>query len=178
MRVHLDDNFFDLFGLPQTYDIDPGRLAQHYRELQRGTHPDKFMQASASERHQAVRLTAHLNEAFQTLKDPIKRGRYLLQLRGVETNEETDTVMDADFLMEQITLREALEQARMAPNRAEHLEKLSVQLATQQREKETQLRRALADSTPSSLTTARQRVREMQFIAKLADEVRVLDDED
>lgn len=177
MQVQLSTNFFELFGLPQRYDVDASQLSTRYRDLQRVTHPDKFAQAAERERRESAQLSAHLNEAFQTLKDPIKRARYLLALRGVQTNEETDTVMDGTFLLQQMELREELEHARGATDRIARLEQLAVTLDKQRRDKQAQLQRALDDSTAASLEKARALVREMQFIAKLADEVNSLRDE-
>ena len=68
-----------------TFDIDTAELAVRYRELQRRVHPDKFANASDQERRLSLQMTAQVNEAFQTLKDPVRRGRYLLSLRGVES---------------------------------------------------------------------------------------------
>ncbi len=71
-----------------------------------------------------MQLTAQVNAAFQTLKDPVARARYLLGMQGVETSEDTDTAMDTNFLMEQMELRESLAEAREATDRHVRLETL------------------------------------------------------
>lgn len=102
-------NYFELFKLAVQFEIDLNALNERYRELQKTWHPDNFVQASEAERAAAMQQTTLLNEALQTLKNPISRGRYLLELQGVVWNDVTDTTMDASFLMEQIELREQLE---------------------------------------------------------------------
>jgi molecular chaperone HscB len=107
----LSSNFFVLFGLPVSFDIDAEALAQRYREMQPAVHPDKFANASDTERRLSVQMAARINEAFRTLKDPLARGRYLLALQGVEV-DDTDTAFDSDFLMQQMVLREQLGEVR------------------------------------------------------------------
>jgi molecular chaperone HscB len=99
---------FDLFELPVSFDIDVGRLDARYRELQRSLHPDRFVSAGDRERLQSVQQATQVNEAYRTLKDPLLRGRYLLQLGGYTFDDEHHTTSDIDFLMEQMELRESL----------------------------------------------------------------------
>ena len=118
-------NHFELFGLPVTFDIDTAELAVRYRELQRRVHPDKFANASDQDRRLSLQMTALVNEGFHTLKDPVRRGRYLLSLRGVDLDDEIDTTMDPVFLMEQMELREELEEVRQADNPHKQLAELA-----------------------------------------------------
>lgn len=99
---------FDLFELPVSFDVDPGRLDTRYRELQRSLHPDRFVNAGDRERLQSVQQATQVNEAYRTLKDPLLRGRYLLQLGGYVFDDEHHTNSDVEFLMEQMELRESL----------------------------------------------------------------------
>jgi molecular chaperone HscB len=99
---------FELFELPVSFDIDLSDLSQRYRELQRAVHPDKFANASDHERRLSVEKAAAINDAFQTLKSPQKRARYMLELQSVSFDDEKDTALDPAFLMEQIELRESL----------------------------------------------------------------------
>ena len=82
--VDLSSSYFVLFGLPVSFDVDRKTLAERYRELQRTVHPDRFANAADSERRLSVQMAARVNEGFQTLKDPLARGRYMLELQGVE----------------------------------------------------------------------------------------------
>lgn len=176
MHAGLQQNYFELFGLPVVYDIDTAALSARYRELQRNIHPDKFTQASDAERRLAMQLTARANEALQTLKDPVRRGRYLLQLRGVNTDEETDTAMNAEFLMAQMALRERLAQARTARDAADVLA-LEHELADELGAKSRALAAHLAENTAQASARARALVREMQFLQKALAEIQALEEE-
>ena len=105
-------NYFTLFDMPVTFDIDLPELTQRYLKLQKAIHPDKFSNAAEQERVFSVQQTALLNDAYDTLKKPLLRARYLLELNGVCLNDEKNTIMDSDFLMQQMELREAIEKAK------------------------------------------------------------------
>ena len=168
MQADLARNYFELFGLPVAFAIDGNDLAGRYRTLQRNFHPDKFAHASDQERRLSVQLSARLNEALQTLKDPVKRGRYLLQLKNIATDEETDTVMTPAFLMQQMELREQLADACDAAT----LERIRAQIDRQFNEKLTQLATCLQSAAAADWLEARGLVRELQFLQKLKQEVR------
>ena len=102
-------NYFELFGLPVSFEIDRTSLTERYRDLQRTVHPDKFANATDRERRLSVQQAALINEAFETLKSPLGRARYLLELNGLAVNDESNTIMDPVFLMQQMELRETLE---------------------------------------------------------------------
>jgi len=99
---------FELFELPVAFDVDLSDLSKRYRELQRVVHPDKFVNASDRERLLSVEKAAAINEAYQVLRYPQRRARYMLELQSVSFDDEKDTALDPAFLMEQIELREAL----------------------------------------------------------------------
>lgn len=105
-------NHFELFGLPVGYIVDAEQLAVRYRELQRLVHPDRFANATEQERRLSMQGSVHINEALQTLKDPIRRARYLLSLNGIDMDGQQETTRDTVFLMEQMALREELEAVR------------------------------------------------------------------
>ncbi|MCC4799901.1 co-chaperone HscB [Enterovibrio norvegicus] len=102
-------NHFELFGLSSQFDLDGSSLSSQFRELQRRFHPDKFATASEQERLLAVQKAAQINDAYQTLSDPVRRAEYLLALNGLELRDETQTMQDPEFLMQQMEMREALE---------------------------------------------------------------------
>ena len=110
----LQRNYFELLGVPTQFEIDLALLDQHYRQLQSEVHPDRFVTASANERMQSMQVATQANEAYQTLKNSTARARYLLQLKGIETLEESNTAMPADFLMLQMEWREAIDDATSA----------------------------------------------------------------
>lgn len=170
-------NHFELFGLPAAFDLDANDLASRYRELQRRVHPDKFANASDQERRLSVQMTAQVNEAFQTLKDPVRRGRYLLSLRGIDIDDETDTSMDPAFLMEQMEWRENLEEIRLADNPNKQLVELASRIGQRMQDKIGHFRRAFEKDTPEETSKARNIVREMQFLEKMQQEIDNLEEE-
>ena len=170
-------NHFELFGLPAAFDIDADDLASRYRELQRRIHPDKFANASDQERRLSLQMTALVNEAFQTLKDPVRRGRYLLSLRGVDVGEETDTAMDPAFLMEQMEWRENLEEIRQADNPRKQLVELANRIEQSMQDKIGQFRQAVGKDSLEEIGKARSIVREMQFLEKMQQEIDSLEEE-
>jgi len=109
MTVNLNQNHFELFGLPARFGIDAAALEARYHELQREVHPDRFAAAPEAERRVSMQLATRVNEAYQTLKSPLRRAVYILQLRGVDPKFETNTAMPAEFLMEQMSWRERIE---------------------------------------------------------------------
>ena len=77
-------------------------------------HPDRFANAGDAERRASMQWTTRVNEAYRTLRSPVQRARYLLELNGVDVAFETSTAMPEDFLLQQLELREKLEEARDA----------------------------------------------------------------
>lgn len=161
-------NYFQLFGLPVRFDIDPEDLARRHRELIRVWHPDRFAQGSSQERRLALETSADLNDGVKVLRDPVDRARYLLKLHGVSTDEETDTVMDPEFLQEQMTWRERSEESNGDPAR---IDRLVAEVAAVRRRKEEALSHALAEEGGADFSGARQLVRELQFLRRFADEL-------
>ena len=76
---------FQLFGLKPSFKLDAARLEEAYRALQAEVHPDKSAHLADSEQRLAMQRSTIVNEAYQTLKSPIRRARYLLALNGVDT---------------------------------------------------------------------------------------------
>ncbi len=107
-------NYFELFGIEPTFDIDTQTLQATQRRLQASCHPDRFANASGREKRLSVQTAAWVNQAFDTLRDPVRRSRYLLELAGATLPDEAATTSDSAFLMEQLELREALERCRGA----------------------------------------------------------------
>ena len=102
---------FALFQLPQQFAIDLISLEQSWKALQRHAHPDMHAQADASAQRLSMQWSVRINEAYQRLKNPVKRAAYLCELLGVPIAAETNTVMPTEFLVQQITWREALDSA-------------------------------------------------------------------
>ena len=111
----LSQNHFQLFGLPVSFALDTEMLAERYRILRQTVHPDLFATAGDREKRLALQASTLVNEAYQTLRDPLARASYLLLVRGASLGDDQQTTQDMAFLMEQMELREALAAARQAP---------------------------------------------------------------
>ncbi|HEX7728952.1 MAG TPA: Fe-S protein assembly co-chaperone HscB [Terracidiphilus sp.] len=114
-------NYFSVFGLVPRLDLDLGELEHQFHKLSRKLHPDRFARASAAEKDWSLADTAFLNDAYRTLRDPIKRTEYLLKLSGAEIGEEHSgknridpSRVPADLLEEVFDLNMQLEEMRAA----------------------------------------------------------------
>jgi molecular chaperone HscB len=172
----LSTNFFALFGLPVSFHVDIDALVTRYREMQRSVHPDRFASAAEAERRMSVQMAARLNEGLHTLKDPLARGRYLLQLRGVDLND-SDTRLDHEFLMEQMELREHLDGIRERANPEASLASLSRDIQARIAELTAEMGAALDSADANSQQVARDRMRKLQFFRRLEEEAAQLDEE-
>ncbi|ATF10240.1 co-chaperone HscB [Candidatus Enterovibrio altilux] len=101
-------NYFELFGLLCHFKLDTGSLALKFRELQRRFHPDRFTTASEQDRLLAVQKASFINEAYQTLHDPVRRAEYMLSLNELDLYNEQQTMQESTFLMQQMKLRAEL----------------------------------------------------------------------
>ena len=102
-------NYYQLFDLPEQFAVDERLLGEHFRQLQQQLHPDRYASASDHEQRIAVQYSALVNQAYTTLRQPLLRALYLLELRGMTQEEVTAQKMAGGFLMEQLELREKLE---------------------------------------------------------------------
>ena len=102
-------NYFELFDLETSFFVDDKALKKAYQEQVTRFHPDNFATKSQAEQLQALQITSLVNSADTTLKTPLNRASYLLNLEDVNPFDEKDTNMDTNFLVSQIELRERLE---------------------------------------------------------------------
>lgn len=109
--LQLQSDDFELFGLPRQFAQDRGAIDARWKDLQREAHPDKFAAQGPAAQRLAMQWSVRINEAYQRLKDPMRRAAYLCELNGVSVNAEDNTAMPAEFLMQQMAWREALEEA-------------------------------------------------------------------
>lgn len=163
---------FALFELQPAFDLDVEALAVRYRELARKVHPDRFADAGEQEQRRAVEASANLNEAYQTLRTPSRRARYLLALQGQEMPLEA-TVHDPEFLMQQMQWREELEELQDEADLA-GVTRFKSRLKTAQQALNDAFSAAWQD--PSRREEAERLVRRMQFLDKLSQEVRLLEE--
>lgn len=161
---------FELFGLPPSFGIDRQRLDERYRDLQRAVHPDRYVNASDAERRLSAQQAMRINEGYQTLKDPLRRGRYLLELAGIDHNDEHRTTRDARFLMEQMELREALSEVRAAPDKLAALGEIQQRIHAELTNLTGEVARLLDHGGAGKLAAAGELLMKMQFYRRLQDE--------
>jgi molecular chaperone HscB len=168
MNPDFSKNHFALFGFAVTFAIDTAALDRAYRDVQREVHPDRFANASDAEKRLAAQWATAANVAYKTLKNPLARGRYILTLHGIDTEEESNTAMPVDFLMQQMEWREAVVNARQARD-----EVTLDELTRTWRASEKTLVAQLADELSSDATrmNARETVRKLRFLEKLGEEI-------
>ena len=105
-------NYFELFDLNKSFNVDENALLSAYQEQISRFHPDKFSAGSDSEQLQALQNTALINSAYAALKSPLNRAEYILNMEGINPFDAKDTAMDSKFLLSQIELREEMEAIR------------------------------------------------------------------
>ncbi|CAM2162757.1 Co-chaperone protein HscB homolog [Burkholderia orbicola] len=165
--VSLKDSHFDLFHLPAQFALDEAALDAAYRTVQTQVHPDRFAAAGDAQKRIAMQWATRANEAYRTLRDPLKRASYLLSLRGVDIGAENNTAMEPAFLMQQMEWREGIEDAAAARN----VDALDALLAELRDEKRVRVERlgTLLDSGADQ--AAAEAVRQLMFIERVASEV-------
>lgn len=166
-------NYFELFDLPVQFAIDRQALDNAYKKIQKLVHPDRFATATEAEKRAAMQWAAMANDAYQTLRNPVKRGAYLCELNGFDIKKENHSPMEPEFLMQQMQWRESLQEAGESRNRTA-LEKL----ATQQRhqyERQIHIVQTLLDA--NQFEKAANEIRKMMFFEKSGEEIRHLFDE-
>jgi molecular chaperone HscB len=166
-------NHFELFGLPTQFTVDGSLLASQFRELQRRFHPDNFATASERDKLMAVQQAANINDAYQVLKNPISRAEYLLAQHDHDIRSEQKTLQDPLFLMEQMELREELEEIGSHQNPEEQL----MDFESKVKKMHQQQLQLVADQIDNkNWITAADSVRKLKFIAKLLVEIERLEE--
>ncbi|MEC7308122.1 co-chaperone HscB [Vibrio gigantis] len=166
-------NHFELFGLPLQFQLDGSLLSSKFRDLQRQFHPDKFATASERDRLLAVQKAAQINDAYQVLKNPISRAEYLLVQHGEDIRGEQQTMQDPMFLMEQMELREELEEIADSSEPEDALFAFEGKVSKMYKQQLSAIQQEL-DS--EAWLEAADRVRKLKFIAKLKNEIELVED--
>jgi len=164
-------SYFALFGLPEDFKVDNAKLASAFRKLQAIYHPDKFINADDKERLVAVQTTGLINEANETLKSSRLRARYLLTLKGVEFDDEVDTTSDGAFLMHQMEMREALEDAENANDPLARLDDVAQEISDQADALKDEFEEQVE---AGNLVAAKEAVLKMKFFERLCQESKSL----
>lgn len=163
--MSLQSNDFALFGIPERFAQERAALDTRWKELQREAHPDKFAAQGAAAQRIAMQWSVRINEAYQRLKDPVQRAAYLCELHGAPINAENNTAMPAAFLMQQMELREALEEAATEEDLAE-IEQQAAEILREQ----LSIAEQLIDSS-KDYPSAAQAVRALLFIQKFQADI-------
>lgn len=165
MTPDISQDHFSLFGLPPAFALDAASLEGAYRDLQAKVHPDRHASAGEAEKRVSMQWSVRVNEAYRTLRDPVQRARYLLEMHGVDAGFETNTAMPPAFLMRQMELREALEEARDAAA----LDALSQSLRKERMALEAEL--AAKIDLEHDYAAAGGVLRELQFLARFGEDI-------
>ncbi|MDN3653879.1 co-chaperone HscB [Thalassotalea ponticola] len=169
-------DYFQLFGLEPTFEVNLNQLSATYQALQKTVHPDRFAHSSAQDKMRAVQKSAEINDAFQTLKNPILRGEYLLTLRGVELPSEQQSFADVGFLMQQMELREMLADVEHASDPDAALFAAQQELDTQSQQLWQQFKGVIATATEADNDQAAELLRKLKFYQKLQLELERIED--
>ena len=163
MNLQADD--FQLFGLEPRFSQNRADIDARWKDLQREAHPDKFAAQGAAAQRLAMQWSVRINEAYQRLKDPLKRAAYLCELQGAPVQAENNTAMPAAFLMQQMAWRESLEDT----DSAQGLEALADEVTAEQRRVQQTLAQLLDVAKDPAQAVGQ--VRALMFIERFTQEV-------
>jgi molecular chaperone HscB len=163
MNLASDD--FELFGVPRRFEQDRAQLDDRWRALQAEVHPDRFAAEGQAAQRVAMQWAVRVNEAYQRLKDPLKRAAYLCELRGAPVDIQNNTAMPPAFLVQQMEWREALEHARSVDD----VEALADEVTARKRSAFDDLRRTLDEQ--GDVPAAAEQVRALMFVERFAEDI-------
>lgn len=156
--------YFQLFDLPQRFEVDLPLLSERYRQLQREVHPDRFAGGTAQEQRLAVQYSGLVNEGYNTLRQPLSRALYLLELGGMNAEEVARQPVDGGFLIEQMELREKLESLTGLIDKETVLEHLMTELSGDLQAHKAEFSQAYEAGNPQAAASA---CVKMQYLEKL-----------
>ncbi len=168
-------NYFSLMKLPQSFRVDLETLHENYQTLQKTTHPDRFVTATDQEKRNAAATAAEVNSAYNTLKSPLTRAQYLLSLSGHQADGET-TIQDPEFLLEQMELRDELEQLDQSSDPIAEITRLRARVTVMRQAYEASLEQLFLSNSDSDLRQASVNVNRLRFVEKLLAEIDVEED--
>jgi len=161
----LQSDDFELFGLVRRFGQDRTAIDARWKDLQRQAHPDKFADQGAAAQRVAMQWSVRINEAYQRLKDPLKRAANLCELNGAPVNAENNTAMPPAFLMQQMAWREELDEAQGVQD----LERISQQVQRAKRDMLQDIERLIDDQQAFDQAVAQ--VRALMFVERFEDDV-------
>ena len=164
-------NYFELFAVPTSFELNLQLLSKNYQALQKATHPDKFAGQSDQQQRLALQKNAQINDGYQVLKSPIARAEHLLALRGVELANETQTMQDTSFLMQQMEWRETLAEAPSSADPQSVLDELIDEVESAQQTTKINIADQLKLNTSEADHAVADEVRKLKFIDKMQAEI-------
>ena len=168
--------YFELFAIPVDYQIDLATVNKNYLDLQRAVQPDRHANSSSRDKLLAVQNAAEINDALQTLKHPVKRAEYMLSELGVDIRAEQQTLQDPLFLMQQMELREELEELSSSSDPDAAIGQFEQQIKQLDGQYSAQLAVQLASADEQQWQQAADNIRKLKFVYKLRDELERIED--
>ncbi len=165
-------DFFAVLQLPVSCEVDAALLERRYRELQGQWHPDRFAGAEPAAKLAAVQQASLVNDAYTTLKSPLSRAAHLLQLQGCDTATHSQADLEPAFLLQQMRLRDALEELAADGDEAG----LRGLLDSIEGERVALWQAFSAAWAGGDFVQARRVFYKLQFMVKLQDEIRAAED--
>ncbi|MCX7741655.1 MAG: Fe-S protein assembly co-chaperone HscB [Tepidimonas sp.] len=162
---------FALFGLPRRFALDVAELDERRKALQRLAHPDRHVAAGSAAQRLAMQWSVRINEAWQRLRDPLRRAAYWCELHGVPVQAELNVAMPAAFLQQQMQWREALEEA----SDAAALQALQHEVERERQARLQALARAIDENADPHAAAAE--VRALMFMERLLESLQARLDE-
>lgn len=169
-------NYFELFKIPVSFDVDLTVLPQTYQQLQRLTHPDKFASGSEQQKLVALQKNAQVNEAYSVLKSPLSRAEYLLSLRGIDLQHEQQTIKDTAFLMQQMEWREELAEIDEQADPLSALSTLELEIQQSVKNDLARLKEYLESEQLDANEKAADIIRQLKFLYKMLTEIELKED--
>lgn len=163
--ISLQSNDFELFDVPVQFAQDRTQLDARWKALQKEAHPDRFTSEGAAAQRVAMQWSVRINEAYQRLKDPLKRAAYLCEMLGSPVQSESNTAMPAAFLMQQMEWRESLDETSHSAG----LEALASEVLIAQHQLHADLARLLDDAKDPVRAVGQ--VRALMFIERFMHDV-------
>jgi molecular chaperone HscB len=170
-------NYFQLFNLDAHFSLDLAELSSIYQTLQKKVHPDRFSHASAQEQLIAVQKSALINDAYETLKNPLKRAEYLLNQRGTDMPSEQASFSDNRFLIHQMELHEMLAEIKSANDIDAAFEEVNATFTEEYQALFKAMTLTLDENSTESNIQAGEQLRKLKFYQKLMVDLERLEEQ-
>lgn len=170
-------NYFQLFNLDEHFSLDLAELSSIYQTLQKAVHPDRFAHSSPQEQLVAVQKSALINDAYETLKRPLKRAEYLLKHRATDMPSEQASFSDNSFLMHQMELHEMLADIKTANDVDAAFEQVNATFTEEYQVLFNAMTIALNENTVEGNAQASEQLRKLKFYQKLMVDLERLEEQ-